>query len=124
MRLLQERLVFLGFLTDDADGQYGKNTQSAVEDYQEHLVAQGLSRISATGTATSVTQEYLFDESRSTYLYDLHLTDEDAEVRRLERRLHALGYLDDDPDDVFDKYTESRGARLSAAPRASTHRRG
>ena len=91
VRLLQERLVFLGFLTDDADGQYGKNTQSAVEDYQEHLVAQGLTWVRVTGTATSVTQEYLFNESRSTYLYDLHLTDEDAEVRRLERRLHALG---------------------------------
>ena len=107
VRLLQERLVFLGFLTDDADGQYGKNTQSAVEDYQEHLVAQGLTWVRVTGTATSVTQEYLFDESRSTYLYDLHLTDEDAEVRRLERRLHALGYLDGEPDSVFDSYTES-----------------
>src|SRR5699024_7364404 len=62
VRLLQERLVFLGFLTDDADGQYGKNTQSAVEDYQEHLVAQGLTWVRVTGTATSVTQEYLFDE--------------------------------------------------------------
>ena len=107
VRLLQERLVFLGFLTDDADGQYGKNTQSAVEDYQEHLVAQGLTWVRVTGTATSVTQEYLFNESRSTYLYDLHLTDEDAEVRRLERRLHALGYLDGESDSVFDSYTES-----------------
>ena len=51
VRLLQERLAFLGFLDDEADGKYGKNTQNAVEDYQELLVARGLSWISATGTA-------------------------------------------------------------------------
>ena len=54
VRLLQERLAFLGFLDDEADGKYGKNTQNAVEDYQEHLVARGLSWISVTGTARCV----------------------------------------------------------------------
>ena len=107
VRLLQERLAFLGFLDDEADGKYGKNTQNAVEDYQEHLVARGLSWISATGTATPVTQGYLFDETQSTYMQDLAQGDESDEVLRLERRLRTLGYLDDDPDDVFDNYTDS-----------------
>lgn len=105
VRRLQERLAFLGFLDDDADGKYGKNTQSAVENYQEHLVARGLSWIEATGEATSVTQAYLFDSAQTTYVRDLRQGDEDAEVRRVERRLRALGYLDDDPNDVFDDYT-------------------
>ena len=70
VRLLQERLAFLGFLDDEADGKYGKNTQNAVEDYQEHLVARGLSWISVTGTATPVTQGYLFDETQSTYMHE------------------------------------------------------
>ena len=107
VRLLQERLAFLGFLDDEADGKYGKNTQNAVEDYQEHLVARGLSWISVTGTATPVTQGYLFDEAQSTYMQDLAQGDESDEVLRLERRLRTLGYLDDDPDDVFDSYTDS-----------------
>ena len=104
---LQERLVFLGFLDDEADGKYGKNTENAVEDYQEHLIAQGVEQVSATGTATGVTQFYLFDEERSTYIKDLRQGDEDGEVRRLERRLQALGYLDDVPDEYFDEYTDS-----------------
>ena len=104
---LQERLVFLGFLDDEADGKYGKNTENAVEDYQEHLIAQGVEQVSATGTATGVTQFYLFDEERSTYIKDLRQGDEDGEVRRLERRLQTLGYLDDVPDEYFDEYTDS-----------------
>lgn len=107
VRLLQERLIFLGFLDDEADGNYGKNTQSAVEAYQEHLISQGVSWVSATGEATPVTQAYLLDEGRSTYVNDAQLGDEDAEVLRLERRLLALGYLDAEPDDVFDSYTQA-----------------
>ena len=103
---MQERLILLGFLDDDADGKYGKNTENAVAAFQEHLIAQGVSRVASTGEATPVTQEYLFDEARSTYLKDLSLGAEDSEVRRVERRLHALGYLDDTPDSAFDDYTE------------------
>lgn len=106
VQLLQERLILLGFLDDDADGKYGKNTENAVAAFQEHLIAQGVSRVASTGEATPVTQEYLFDEARSTYLKDLSLGAEDSEVRRVERRLHALGYLDDTPDSAFDDYTE------------------
>ena len=105
VQALQQRLIQLGFLDDEADGKYGKNTESAVEDFQEHLIAQGVENVSATGAATPITQEYLFDETRSTFLKELSLGDEDGEVRRLERRLRNLGYLDEEPDSVFDDYT-------------------
>ena len=115
VRLLQERLAFLGFLDDEADGQYGKNTQNAVEDFQEHLIAQGMAWVSATGTATPVTQAYLFDETRTNYVTDLQQGDETDEVLRLERRLCALGYMDGGPDSVFDSYTSSVVRAFQAA---------
>ena len=105
VQALQQRLILLGFLDDEADGKYGKNTENAVEDFQEHLIAQGVENVSATGAATPITQEYLFDEERSTFLMELASGDEDGEVRRMERRLRALGYLDEEPDNVFDDYT-------------------
>ena len=106
VQLLQQRLIDLGFLSDDADGQYGKKTSAAVKAYQEHLNEQGVDTVSATGEATPLTQEYLFDTQRSTYLQDVALGDDNGEVRRVERRLYALGYLDDDPDTEFDDYTQ------------------
>lgn len=112
---LQQRLIQYGFLNDEADGQYGKKTESAVRAYQEHLIEQGVTTVSASGEATPITLEYLFDDARSTYLRDLSLGDEDGEVRRAERRLYALGYLDADPDDQFDTYTQSVVKAFQAA---------
>ncbi len=103
---LQQRLIDLGFLDDEADGSYGSMTAEAVKLFQEHVIAQGLSDdVEADGVATSLTQDILFDEEYSVYLKDLSEGDEDSEVLRLERRLHILGYLDADADEVFDDYT-------------------
>ncbi len=103
VQALQERLIHLGFLDGDADGKYGKQTQNAVEAFQQHLIAQGIS-ISASGDATPVTQEMLLGEGHSTYLRDVRPGQSDGEVRRVERRLRALGYLDAAPDEDYDDY--------------------
>lgn len=102
---LQLRLIALGFLDDEADGQYGKNTKNAVEDFQTLLNRQGVEDIDITGKASSATQHYLFDAGHSTYLMDLREGDSDPEVLRLERRMLALGYFDGEPDEEYDAYT-------------------
>lgn len=106
---LQEQLIQYGFLRDDADGKYGDKTASAVKAFQNHLIAQGISEtevygVSATGVATPLTQEYLFSPTYSTYLKALAPGDTDGEVRRIERRLLDLGYLDAEPDEEYDDY--------------------
>lgn len=103
VKKLQQRLIDLGFLSDKADGDYGSNTYSAVLEFQQHLIAQGES-IEATGEATSETQERLFAEDYSTYISDLTLGAEGAEVLRVERRLRSLGYMDASANESYDDY--------------------
>lgn len=107
VQALQQRLIELGFLTGKADGSYGKKTSAAVLAFQQHLLSQGLDyegEITASGEATSLTQEYLFNENYSSYIKDILPGAEDGEVLRLERRLNALGYLDAEADESYDEY--------------------
>ena len=111
---LQEKLRQFGFLTDKADGNYGPATATAVKRFQNHLLAQGVDAglgIAATGEATSATQALLFDPAYSTYLCDIAQGLEGSEALRVERRLSQLGYMDMQPDEVFDEYA----ARTAAA---------
>ena len=106
---LQRMLIQYGFLRDAADGIYGENTQSAVAAFQAHLIAQGYGDrlpggIDADGVASPMTQEILFSDGYSTYLTALRAGDSGSEARRVERRLRDLGYLDADPDEVYDDY--------------------
>ena len=75
-------------------GIYGKQTRQAVLDFQKHLTAQGKEDIEADGIAAPLTQEYIFSNYYSSYLSELKLGDQNAEVMRIERRLRNLGYLD------------------------------
>ncbi len=102
---LQKRLILLGFLDGEADGKYGKQTQKAVAAFQQHLIAQGVSSVAASGEATPVTRELLANPEHSTYLMDLLPGDTAGEAERIERRLRDLGYLDAQPDDSYDEYT-------------------
>ena len=57
VRILQQRLIDLGFLTNDiADGKYGGNTEAAVKKVQKVV---GLPE---TGTADQLTQAYIFGD--------------------------------------------------------------
>jgi len=107
---LQEMLIRYGFMSGTADGEYGAKTAAAVKAFQKHLISQGLEGegallIAATGEATSLTQEYLFSASYSTFVQELAEGDEADDVQRIETRLAALGYLDGAPDKMYDEYT-------------------
>ena len=115
---LQEKLIQYGFLRGEADGSYGTGTASAVTRFQKHLEAQGRAEalgIKPTGEATPVTLLALYDPDYSSYLKDIHQGDEDDEVKRIERRLASLGYMDAEPDDVLDDYAVSAANAFCAA---------
>ncbi len=118
VQALQQRLIKLGFLSDRADGQYGKNTAAAVLAFQQHLIDQGQAAdlgVTATGEAGSLTQEALFADDYSSYLTDVNPGDEGGEAARVERRLANLGYLDAAPDGCFDDYAVSALAMFQSA---------
>ena len=60
---LQNRLYMLGFLLDDRDGAFGKNTQTAVKMFQQ---AAGLE---VTGIADNATQQRLYADDAPTTEY-------------------------------------------------------
>ena len=51
---MQNRLIELGYLNDDADGTYGSNTEVAVREFQKN------NNLQATGIADPYTQEMLY----------------------------------------------------------------
>ena len=110
VQALQEMLIRYGFLSGKADGEYGEKTHNAVKAFQEHLIAQGIDEnsiagVSATGRATGLTQEYLFSEHYTTHLRDIAPgASDDSEVRRIERRIVELGYMDAEADKDYDDY--------------------
>lgn len=103
--MLQNDLRRYGFLTEDADGEYGKSTANAVRAFQEHLNEQGIS-VEINGAATSLTLYCLYSEDYSSYLRDITPGMTDHEVERVELRLAALGYLDEAADYTFDEYAQ------------------
>ncbi len=105
VRMVQARLIDLGFLTGSADGKFGGKTVSAVKAFQQHLEKQGKANgIEADGQADPDTQALLLSDRYSSYLKNIAAGDEDGEVRRIERRLKNLGYMDAEPDELFDEY--------------------
>ena len=102
---LQTCLKLYGFFTGKADGDYGQSTANAVLSFQRHLVAQGITDgINPNGTATSTTLYHLYDPGYSSFLEDISLGSTGKEVRRIEKRLGVLGYMDAGADEAFDEY--------------------
>jgi peptidoglycan hydrolase-like protein with peptidoglycan-binding domain len=104
---LQERLIQLGFLTGEADGQYGKKTQSAVLSFHKLLLARaGGDPSKATGRSISAEDlEVLYADPFSFYVSDLKLDDQGDEVERLQSALIRLNYLDDKATGNFGENT-------------------
>ena len=100
---LQASLIRYGFMTGAPDGEYGQATTNAVRDFQDHLIAQGLP-VEKTGNASPLTLYCLSSEGYSSYLRDVSSGMTDEEVRRVEQRLNALGYMDAEADDTLDEY--------------------
>ncbi len=95
VRILQERLVSVGYLTE-ATGTYDDSTKEAVLRVQQ---AYGLEE---TGEADDDTQEVIFGDC---YL-PLKLDDENEQVRTLQEKLKTMSIYSDEADGVFGLTTQ------------------
>ena len=100
---LQSRLIQLGFLDGNADGDYGRKTYNAVLNLQKRLKAMGM-EIEPDGEADGETQQALFADGFSGYVADLKAGDEGLDSQRVGRRLVQLGYMDAKPEEIFTEY--------------------
>ena len=98
---LQNRLIALGFLKDSADGVYGENTETAIEQFQK---LNGLER---TGVADPETQRRLFsDMSTLTTPSPDNAIAFGSENVRVQTMLIQWGFLDGTADGVLGKQSE------------------
>ena len=119
---MQNRLYMLGFLLDDRDGAFGKNTQTAVKMFQQ---AAGLE---VTGIADNETLRLLYsdDAPRTEYAQATPTPAPEAtaepeqssagalaygssgdEVLQMQQRLSDLGYLSAAPDGGYGNLTKA-----------------
>ena len=105
VRALQQRLIELGYLDDDADGIFGPNTQYAVRLLQTDLVSRGFA---VNGVASPELQDVLFGEDLSAYdpYKALKRGNTGLRVTILQDRLRELGYLADGADGIYGSRTE------------------
>ncbi len=87
--LLQNRLIELGYLYDNADGVYGQNTEDAVSAFQRS------NKLEETGEADAATQELIYS-SEAVSASDS--TDPESVAYRVQAKLAAWGFLMDSPD--------------------------
>ena len=100
VRALQQRLIDLGYLNDDADGIFGPNTQYAVRLLQTDLADRGFA---VNGVASPQLQEVLFSGNLSAYdpYKALSRGNTGLRVTILQDRLRALCYLADSADGIY-----------------------
>ena len=114
VKLLQNRLIELGYLKGTADGTFGTTTQAAVKAFQK---ANGLT---ADGVAGTNTYKKLFSDSAIEAIPEeeeliptraLTIGDSGDDVKSVQRRLKALSYLTGTADGQY-------GATTAAAMKA------
>ncbi len=100
VRALQERLKALGYIDTLPDGIFGKNTEKALKKFQS------VHKLDQDGKAGTKTWTMLFDEKaqknpssveedqQEELLKDMRLNDYGEHVRKMQRRLIDLKYLD------------------------------
>ena len=97
---LQQRLYYLGFLSISPDGDYGAKTAEAVAEFQAYFLEAGYA-LEQSGVADEATQALLFDDGVADRIYALEEGDDNGYVRRAQRRLIELGYLEGSADGVY-----------------------
>ena len=111
---LQSRLMELGLLGGKADGLYGRQTASAVEEAQRLLQAAGYA-VQSDGVADSATIHLLFDPAAQDALLTLRPGCKGERVKALQNRLIDLGLLQGTADGAY-------GARTAEAVSAFQQR--
>ena len=126
VKRLQQRLKDLGYFTHTTTGKFYSETEAAVKRFQEAL------GLTPTGIATASLQTKLFASNAPTYQASATATQAPAEsgasgyttlqfgstgeeVRNLQKRLIALGYLTGKADGDFGRATENAIKAFQAA---------
>lgn len=111
VRNVQKRLIALGYLSGNADGDYGNQTKNAVRAFQQN------NGLSVTGTVNSSTLNKLNSSSAKKAGSSSSSTsssngtcqpgDSGDNVRKVQKRLKALGYLSGSVDGDYGSQTKN-----------------
>ena len=104
VRLLQQRLITLGLLSGEADGDYGQKTQNAVSEAQRLLMLAGC-QVNQTGMADDDTLALLFDETLESALLLLCEGSKGTRVEQAQNRLIDLKLMEPPVDGAYGKAT-------------------
>lgn len=99
VKTLQEKLKALGYLTGAADGRYGAGTVKAVEAFQKDNGLEATGRVDEDTMAALNAKEI---PARTSFARG----DIGDDVKALQERLKALGYLEGEADGNFGSKTE------------------
>ncbi len=115
VKVLQQRLIELGYLSNGADGDYGNGTAQAIMRFQ---AAIGWAQ---DGVATIDLQSVLFSSDAPVYVAPqtgyptLSYGDDGEDVKAIQRRLKELGYFDGDIGGNYLTKTEAAVKLFQAA---------
>ena len=108
VKTLQEKLKALGYLTGAADGRYGAGTVKAVEAFQKDNGLEATGRVDEDTMAALNAKEI---PARASFARG----DIGDDVKALQERLKALGYLEGEADGNFGSKTEQAIRRFQQA---------
>ena len=114
VKVLQARLIELGYLTGTPSGRYDKATSTAVKEFQ---AAMG---IRAYGTADMATRRQMISASAMTAadyhkICELRMGNSGESVKLLQQALTTLGYYNGKISGTFDKDTKTAVTEFQAA---------
>ena len=110
VKQMQMRLKDLGFYTGEADGQFGRGTESAVKafQYQHGLIDDGIAGEQTLNLLYSVqAQSFVPTPTPSPTPSMLSSGSTGEEVKRMQRRLKELGFYEGEIDGDFGKGTKN-----------------
>lgn len=84
---LQNRLIELGYLEDDADGTYGANTETAVKEFQKS------NNLQITGIADPSTQEVMYSDINNLVRASADTTLYGSDCMRVQNALSLWGFM-------------------------------
>lgn len=103
---LQQRLNELDYITE-VDGTFGEKTEEAVKRFQER------NKLTVDGKVGRKTRERLYSENAVANVFSYG--DNSDEIKKFQKRLIKLGYLDGEPDGDFGSKTKDAVRRFQEA---------